>query len=181
MSIISSQWVFECCWNKQMQQCPCCTQFVCYTLNWFLFGMAYLLGFLSLVLTGMGSFIIFFGVGARGLCAGEDNDDIMRMANMMIKSIHDWICENASGTPLNGKCDVFPESIDLKQTADFCNGSKEIYDLGAKFFVLVALVVISQWSFAIIQRANLIEGAVRRDFEKAKNNSESGYKGGPAV
>jgi len=190
MSLISSKWVHDCCWDKQMQKCACCTQFICYILNWFLFGMAYLLGLLSLVLTGVGSIIIIFGVSANGLCTGRSDGsvtdaDIMAMVNKMLKALHDWVCDNSSDID----CSEFPSEITEQQVENFCKGTKDITNIGGKFFLYICMMIVAQWSFAIIQRANLVEGAVRRDMAKENNKkSDDGnemgrveYAGGPNV
>merc|ERR1712003_535306 len=102
--------------------------------------MAYLLGLLSLLVTGVGTFIIFFGISANGLCAGRtdsSNDTaIMTTVNQMLKSVHDWICKNSQG---GFDCKKFPEAITVDEVERFCNGTNDIWNIGGKFFALVAL------------------------------------------
>lgn len=187
MSIVTSEWVYTCCWDQKMQSCTCCTQFVCYTLNWFLFLMAYLLGIVSTVITGVGTFTIFFGIMSSSACPedttgwNDTNTNTLKAAiDPMLAKLNAWFKDNClSGMP----CDKFPAAIDTENAKRFCDSVNDIYGLGGKFFALVALVVISQWSFALIQRANLVEGAARRDMAK-KQNQQGGVEavgGGPHV
>lgn len=175
LSIVTSQWVHECCWNKQMEKCGCCTQIVCYMLNWFLFGMTYLLGLLALIFSGAGGMLIIFAVAGRGVCTefgvGVDDASIVSVINAILASLKMFICDD-SGANKMGSCDDFPTTIDSSDVAGFCTNMDDILDTGRTFFGWMACLIVAQWSFAVIQRANLVESAARRDMAKENANKD---------
>merc|ERR1719273_1630006 len=119
LSIVTSQWVHECCWNKQMEKCGCCTQIVCYMLNWFLFGMTYLLGLVSLLVTGAGGTVILFSVSGRGVCEYTDgNTSLLKdIIDAMLSSLKEFICDDSGASKAGSGCDDFPTAIDESEAA----------------------------------------------------------------
>jgi len=179
LSIVTSEWVHDCCWNNQMKKCPCCTQVICYALNWFLFGMTYLLGLLSLLFSGAGGLLITYAVANRGVCtkndiggSAPDAATAVEYIVAILESLKTFVCEDSSGNKMSG-CDDFPTTIAEAQVPDFCTSMNNIIETGGTFFAWTAVLIVAQWSFAVIQRANLVESAARRDMAK-KNNKEDG-------
>jgi len=179
MAVVTSKWVHDCCWDKQMDKCPCCTQFVCYILNWFLFGMAALLALISILVSSAGGFVILYAVMNRGVCDQRtvdtnpiDDNVAKQIIDGILSSLKTFVCEDGGGSKMND-CDDFPTSIDVEKVPTFCTGLGDIINVGGAFFAWVCVGIIAQWAFVTIQRANLVEGAIRRDMAKENNKEKA--------
>merc|ERR1719319_2248929 len=140
---------------------------MCCGLNWFLLIVSYILGIGFTILTIGSTVVVIFGALADGVCTGaaEGTEALEDQINELLKALHDFLCNNsAEGTD----CGQFPESIEAGTIDEFCAEVNTVVESGAKIFGFMILVVIAQWTFVAIQRANLVEGAARRGFAKEK-------------
>jgi len=174
ISFLTSEWVYDACCNDLMKNCACCTSFMCYGFNWFFFVVSYILGIGFILLTVSCTVIIVVAAMGKGACdefLASDPDGLVDLMNKMIKALHDFICDNTDDV----KCGSgFPASLpnDFEVT-EFCSDVNDVIGNGAAIFAYMGVVAVAQWSFVIIQRANLVEGAARRGFARVTAQKEA--------
>jgi len=168
-SFTSSQWVYDYCCDQLMVKCAFCTQFWCYTSNWFFLLMAYVLGLVSLVITAAGGVIVVGVITVKGVCDSADGNwaSIKDVLDAILGALHDYVCDKVT----TGDCN-FPAEIDLEDVEGFCTAIIDVKEKTNMFFTWAAILVISQWTFAMIQRANLVEGALHRDLAKRNKTDD---------
>lgn len=169
ISFMTSEWFYTTCCDSAMGKCQCCTQLVCFLFNWFLFLGAYAISLVLIAATMIGSVMILYAVINQGICVDTANRE--SQINAILLSIHNWVC--AQSTELTSECSSWPKNIPSNQIAQFCTNMVSISAIGADCFAWLFIGLVAQNAFAIIQRANLVEGAARRGFAKDFKNNEN--------